>query len=45
MIRLLQALERAEPALLMCGWRLDDIRKTPLPKLLRHMVRYAHRRD
>jgi hypothetical protein len=35
------ALEAVEPLLLRHGWRLDEIHRQPLPRLLRHLQRYA----
>lgn len=35
------ALEAAEPLFLHHGWRLDEIRRQPLPRLLRHLQRYV----
>lgn len=41
MMGLAAVLEAAELSFLRHGWRLDEIRRQPLPRLLRHLQRYV----
>lgn len=45
MMGLAAALEAVEPLFLRHGWRLDEIRRQPLPRLLRHLQRYVPPED